>query len=316
MLIRHREFLPFLALYRPSNEDLQIFKDSKELVSIVKTILMRVTNPLGPDEEIDYPMLHQLAQLLPPAQPLRQIEGASSEVNIPWQTRHGTDEAQYSTIPVSSAFSRKILGSAQQNEIRSTLMRLDNLSMRRVETIDTISASSLIAQESVQTSIERLQSMRGHIGHVVGIVAVGIDATQSNGMAAEKTEPENALQKEMTEWSHLYELIERGVLHPGPHLAHPAESIDVPRRSSPGSPDSVSPGSSPGLHAQVDTYNISRHPLSLPPNQHLDCVNNRNAVVNRPGSLESPPTLHRRSTTASTTAPHFIKLTRALKTTM
>ena len=119
-------------------------------------------NPLEPDEEIDYLMLQQLAQLLPPPQPMLQIEGASSRVNIPWQTSHGTDEAQYSMIPRSSA-SGENTGPVQQNEIRSTFKRLDNLSMRRVETIDTISASSLIAQESVHTSIECLQSMRGHI---------------------------------------------------------------------------------------------------------------------------------------------------------
>jgi len=39
-------------------------------------------------------------------------------------------------------------------------------------------------------------------------------------------EPENALQKEIAAWTHLYERIEQEILHPGPHLADPARPIN------------------------------------------------------------------------------------------
>lgn len=207
--ISHQELL---------SSNLKLVSSHLDLVSLITLNLKRVTHPLEPGSQInqiDYPMLRQLEQALAPPQPLRAIE-YNHAVQYPWQNQHGEDPPMSVTRPT---FSTKNDIQDDRDERRYVLsQRLENLAMRRVETIDSIATIQPRAGTArpVDPLISRLQDMRGQIFDAVGIQPMQSN-TSAHGDQSSISEPENALLHELEAWNQLESRIQREILHPA-HL--------------------------------------------------------------------------------------------------
>jgi len=195
-----------------------------DLVSLISLNLKRVAYPLESRREgIDYPMMRQFEQALLPPEPLRALEaGPSSQANYPWRMRQRQLEATHYTEVTPSMPYNQNGGPFDQNESPGLLsQRLQNLSMRRVETIDSVSSceSRQSTEVTVEPLIQRLQDMRNQIIDAVGIrknTAPQIEFPPS-------IEPQRALLHELEAWDLLEDRIRREILHPGHLLAHDSQ---------------------------------------------------------------------------------------------
>ncbi|RDW75824.1 hypothetical protein BP5796_06645 [Coleophoma crateriformis] len=249
--------------------NMRLVSSHLDLVSLITLNLKRITYPLEPQsqlDELDYPMLRQFQQALLPPQPLRMIEARSQNDISPWR-----DQPLHQS---NSGFAMSALGATSSsisaynaNDQMILSQRLENLSMRRVETIDSV-VSSTPSQSSVASVvplIDRLRDMRNHIGDTVGIPNPDLPVSHSTGGA------QDILQLELEAWNLLGERIEREILHPpGDRFSHPsvAESSEnsVPmsrsstRESASQSPLSSSPPQ-PGYFAAVPQGSDVNHGL-------------------------------------------------------
>ncbi|THV55436.1 hypothetical protein BGAL_0008g00200 [Botrytis galanthina] len=197
------------------SSNLKLVQSHLELVSLITQNLKRVTHPLESNSEmkqIDYPMLRQLEQALAPPQPFRAVEYLH-DTQHPWQDQHGEDPPNSitrSTIPGQH--------SLQDDGIEKRYVlsqRLENLAMRRVETINYMSTTRPRGTERpVDPLISRLQDMRGQIFNAVGIKPMQSNIPAHKEQSSSRSEPENALLYELEAWSQLETRIQREILHP------------------------------------------------------------------------------------------------------
>ncbi|KAF5875778.1 uncharacterized protein Bfra_011540 [Botrytis fragariae] len=195
--------------------NLKLVSSHLELVSLITQNLKRVTHPLESNSEmkqIDYPMLRQLEQALAPPKPLKAVEYLH-DLQHPWQDQHGED-------PPSSITRSTISGqlSLQDDGIERRYVlsqRLENLAMRRVETVNSMSTTqSRGTERSVDPLISRLQDMRGQIFDAVGINPMQSNIPAHKDHSLSRFEPENALLYELEAWNQLETRIQREILHP------------------------------------------------------------------------------------------------------
>ncbi|TGO55284.1 hypothetical protein BCON_0094g00340 [Botryotinia convoluta] len=194
--------------------NLKLVSSHLDLVSLITQNLKRVTHPLESNSEmkqIDYPMLRQLEQALAPPQPFRAVEYLH-DLQRPWQDQDGEDPPSSITRSTISSQLRLQDDGTERRYVLS--QRLENLAMRRVETINSMSPTHPRGTERpVDPLISRLQDMRGQI-----FDAVGIKPMESNIPAyrdhSSRSDPENALLHELEAWNQLETRIQREILHP------------------------------------------------------------------------------------------------------
>ncbi|TEY43614.1 hypothetical protein BOTCAL_0367g00020 [Botryotinia calthae] len=197
------------------SSNLKLVSSHLDLVSLITQNLKRITHPLESNstmKQIDYPMLRQLEQALAPPQPIRTVENLH-DLQHPWQDQHGGDPP--------SSITRSIMSdqfSLQDDEIERRYVlsqRLENLAMRRVETINCMSATQPRGTERpVDPLISRLQDMRGQIFDAVGIKPMQSNMPSHKDHSSSRSKPENALLHELEAWSQLETRIQREILHP------------------------------------------------------------------------------------------------------
>ncbi|KAI9646420.1 hypothetical protein NHQ30_004412 [Ciborinia camelliae] len=214
MSISHQELL---------SSNLKLVSSHLDLVSLITLNLKRVTHPLesgSQTNKIDYPMLRQLEQALTPPQPLRAIE-YNHAIQYPCQNQHGEDPPISVTRPTSSSVNDIQDDRDERRYILS--QRLENLAMRRVETIDSISIYPRGGVERpIDPLISRLQDMRGQIFDAVGIQPMNSNISIHIEHSSSRLEPENALLHELEAWNQLESRIQREILHPA-HLISQAQ---------------------------------------------------------------------------------------------
>lgn len=215
-----KQYFQTLIIYSTSHQELlssnlKLVQSHLELVSLITQNLKRVTHPLESNSEmnqIDYPMLRQLEQALAPPQPFRAVEYLY-DTQHPWQDQHGEDPPNSitrSTIPGQH--------SLQDDGIEKCYVlsqRLENLAMRRVETINYMPTTRRRGTERpVDPLISRLQDMRGQIFNAVGIKPMQSNIPAHKEHSSSRPEPENALLYELEAWSQVETRIQREILHP------------------------------------------------------------------------------------------------------
>ncbi|KAF7926023.1 uncharacterized protein EAE97_010323 [Botrytis byssoidea] len=252
------------------SSNLKLVSSHLELVSLITQNLKRVTHPLESNPEmnqIDYPMLRQLEQALAPPQPLRAVE-ALHDTQHPWQDQHDED-------PPNSITRSTISGqhSLQDDGIEKRYVlsqRLENLAMRRVESINYMSTSRLRGTERpVDPLISRLQDMRGQIFDAVGIKPLESNITAHRDPSSSRSAPENALLYELEAWNQLETRIQREILHP----ARISSRVTLHSTESTGEEfpfSQASPRSSGGsFHQITGSSSTTGSPLGTSPNSHF-----------------------------------------------
>ncbi|TGO23021.1 hypothetical protein BPAE_0147g00250 [Botrytis paeoniae] len=245
--------------------NLKLVSSHLDLVSLITQNLKRVTHPLESNSEmkqIDYPMLRQLEQALAPPQPLRAVEYLHY-LQHPWQDQHGEDPPSSITrSTVSGQFSLQDDGVERRYVLSQ---RLENLAMRRVETINSMSTTqSRGTERSVDPLISRLQDMRGQIFDAVGINPMQSNISAHKDHSSSRSEPENALLYEIEAWNQLETRIQREILHPARIRSQ------VPRYSTESSGEEISfsqasPRSSGGSFREITGSSTTGSPLGTSP---------------------------------------------------
>ncbi|KAK6610472.1 hypothetical protein H4I96_02070 [Botrytis cinerea] len=197
------------------SSNLKLVSSHLDLVSLITQNLKRITYPLESNSkmrQIDYPMLRQLEQALAPPQPIRAVEYLH-DLQHPWQDQHGEDPLSSITRPIMSDQLSLQDDGYERRYVLS--QRLENLAMRRVETINCMSSTQPTGTERpVDPLISRLQDMRGQIFDAVGIKSMRSNIPAHKNHSSSKSEPENALLHELEAWNQLETRIQREILHP------------------------------------------------------------------------------------------------------
>ncbi|TGO40534.1 hypothetical protein BHYA_0035g00080 [Botrytis hyacinthi] len=252
------------------SSNLKLVSSHLDLVSLITQNLKRVTHPLESNPEmnrIDYPMLRQLEQALAPPQPLRGVEYLH-DLQHPWQNQHGEDPPNSITrSTISGQHSLKDDGTEGRYVLSQ---RLENLAMRRVETINYMSTTHPRGTERpVDPLISRLQDMRGQIFDAVGIKPMQSNIPAHRDHSSSRSEPENALLYELEAWNQLETRIQREILHP----ARISSQIPLHSTESTGEEFSfpqASPRSSGGSFREITgTSSTTGSPLSTSPNSQF-----------------------------------------------
>lgn len=291
------------------SSNLKLVSSHLDLVSLITLNLKRVTHPLdssSQSNQIDYHMLRQLEQALAPPQPLRAIE-YHHDIRYPWQNQPGEDPPMSITRSTTSIAHD---GPDDRDERRYILsQRLENLAMRRVETIDTISTiqSRGRAERSVDPLISRLQDIRLQILEAVGIQPPQSDMLPHSEYSSSEFGPENALLHELEAYIQAESRIQREILHPG-HLTAQAPQLSTDSANEDTSYLQASPRSSGSSFPEV-AETSSTSPLGTSPMSRFLGIPNNNSnhyhghSPSPHGSDDSPGHNRALSTTSTSSVP-------------
>ncbi|TGO11855.1 hypothetical protein BTUL_0100g00340 [Botrytis tulipae] len=261
------------------SSNLKLVSSHLDLVSLITQNLKRVTHPLESNPEmnrIDYPMLRQLEQALAPPQPLRAVEYLH-DLQHPWQDQHGEDPPNSITRSTISGQPSLLDDGIERRYVLS--QRLENLAMRRVESVNSMSTTRPRGTERpVDPLISRLQDMRGQIFDAVGIQSVQSNIPAHRDHSSSRSEPENALLYELEAWNQLETRIQREILHP----ARISSQDPLHSTESTGEEFSfpqASPRSSGGSFCEIiGTSPTAGSPLGTSPNSQFLGIPQRNST--------------------------------------
>ncbi|KAF7957250.1 hypothetical protein EAE96_002837 [Botrytis aclada] len=252
------------------SSNLKLVSSHLELVSLITQNLKRVTHPLESNSEmkqIDYPMLRQLEQALSPPQPIRAVEYLHN-LQHPWQSQHGEDPPNSITRSTVSGQLSLQDGGIERRYVLS--QRLENLAMRRVETINSMSTTQSRETEiPVDPLISRLQDMRGQIFDAVGIKPLQSNMPARKNHSSSRSEPENALLHELEAWNQLETRIHREILHPA-HIRSQVPQFSTELVGEKFSYSQSSPRSSGGSFREITgSSSTTGSPLGTSPNSQF-----------------------------------------------